>query len=74
MNNTPNQEKTQSLQFDQNRHCIVNVISTLTNSQLIQLINDFSSDDIPTPASRGMKLTQIIKAVPLPGVQFLSGN
>ena len=52
----------------------VNLISTLTNSQLIQLINDLSSDDIPRTASRGMELTQIVKAVPLPGVQFLSGN
>ena len=74
MDNTPSQKKNPPLQFDQSRHCIVNLISTLTNSELVHLINDLFSDYTTTSPGRDMELTQIVKAVPLPGVQFLSGN
>ena len=61
--------KHQGLIFDANRHCIVNLISTLSNSQLIDMINqNLSSDRTPKIGKN-----QIIKAVPLPGVQFNSG-
>ena len=58
-----------SLKFDASRHCIVNLISTLPNGQLIDMINnnDLYGDTV-------MTRNQVVKAVPLPGVQFLSGK
>ena len=57
-----------NLIFDARRHCIVNLISTLSNSQLIHTINDNNSS-----TSKNIGQNQVVKAVPLPGVQFLSG-
>ena len=73
-NDTQPQKKNLPLQFDPNRHCIVNLISTLTNRQLVDLINYTNSEYTVTPSGKNTELIQIVKAVPLPGVQFLSGN
>ena len=54
------------LYFDASKHCIVNLVSTLTNYQLLNLINKSGDTSLATE--------QIVKAVPLPGVQHLSGN
>ena len=48
---------------------VVNLISTLTNSHLIDTINKNIM-----PGDKLMTQDQVIKAVPLPGVQFLSGK
>ena len=62
-------DKHSGLIFDANRHCIVNLISTVSNSQMIGMINqNLSSKKAPR-----IEKSQIIKAVPLPGVQFHSG-
>ena len=61
--------KHQGLIFDANRHCIVNLLSTVSNSQMIDIINrNLSIERTPKIGKN-----QIIKAVPLPGVQFHSG-
>ena len=57
------------LKFDTTRHCIVNLISTLTNAHLIDMINR----SVVT-GHESITKDQMVKAVPLPGVQFLSGN
>ena len=76
-NDTKNKEvdKTNGchLIFDTKRHCIVNLVSTLTNSQLMDMINDNHSADAPVSLSKIIGNSQVVKAVPLPGVQFLSG-
>ena len=56
------------ISFNARRHCIVNLISTLTNPQLIDIINKKQSS-----CANLLGTHQIVKAVPLPGVQFLSG-
>ena len=60
--------KYNTLLFNARRHCIVNLISTLTNPQLIDMINKKQSS-----CANLLGTHQIVKAVPLPGVQFLSG-
>ena len=57
------------LKFDASRHCIVNLISTLTNEQLIDVINRSG-----VAGHESITKDRVVKAVPLPGVQFLSGN
>jgi len=57
------------LKFDARRHCIVNLISTLTNAVLLDMINNKG-----LAGNESISNDQVIKAVPLPGVQFLSGT
>ena len=76
-NNTENNEDNKTVHcnliFDTKRHCIVNLVSTLTNSRLIDMINCNQTADEKACLNKIIRRNQIVKAVPLPGVQFLSG-
>lgn len=63
-----------NIKFDIKRHCIVNLVSTLTNAQLIDMINCNQPADATVCPNKIMGRNQVVKAVPLPGVQFLSGT
>ena len=64
-----NDKSSSSLKFDASRHCIVNLVSTLTNAYLINMVNRNNIS-----GEQRITRDQVVKAVPLPGVQFLSGN
>ena len=57
------------LKFDASRHFVVNLISTITNEQLINMINSSGES-----GHESITKDQMVKTIPLPGVKFLSGK